>query len=65
MFLDSDYALESSYGHKKKENGEQEVLLSKLSKVSLDKQSSAGKQALNGMTKKAVSNYPIKKEKIR
>jgi hypothetical protein len=52
--LDSKKTLETSYGHKKKEDGEQEAPLRKLSKVNPDKQTSKGKQTLNDLTKKAA-----------
>jgi hypothetical protein len=60
--LDSD-TLETSYGHKKKEDGEHEVPLSKLSKVSHNKQTIKGRQALNEMTMRATNDIPVKVKK--
>jgi hypothetical protein len=46
----------------RRQNGEPEVR--KLSKVSFEKQTDKEKQALNGMTEKAVSNYPLKMKRV-
>jgi hypothetical protein len=55
--LDSDSTVETSHRHKKEHNGEQELAMGKLSRVSDDKLTSEGKQALNEMTKKATGSY--------
>jgi hypothetical protein len=62
--LDND-TLETSYGHKKKENGWQEVPVRKLSKVSPNEQTIKGRQALKEMTKRATNNIPDKEKSQR
>jgi hypothetical protein len=55
--LENNNTVETSYGHKKEKNGESEVPVRKFSKVSCEKQTDKGEQALNEMTRKATSNY--------
>jgi hypothetical protein len=49
-------ALETSHRHKREHNVEQEVNVNELSTVNVNDQTTRGKQVLNEMTKKAISN---------
>ena len=49
--------VETSYRHRKKQNSEHAVAVGKLARVSDDKLTSKGKQALNELTKEATSDY--------